>query len=56
MRTVELIKIKNKYMLPIPDSFVNLYSVKVGQSFNLEINESKNAHKIIILTYATEMN
>lgn len=53
MRTVKLDKNKNDYFLVIPESIVNLYSFKKGQTFNLEVKESNNTHKLVILTYAT---
>lgn len=56
MRTVKLIKIKDQYMLPLPESFMKLYSIKSGQSFSLEVKESTTDNTIIILTYATKSN
>lgn len=53
VRTVKLDKNKNDYFLVIPESIVNLYSFKKGQTFNLEVKESNNTHKLVILTYAT---
>lgn len=53
VRTVKLDKNKNDYFLVIPESIVNLYSFKKGQIFHLEVKESNNTHKLVLLTYAT---
>jgi hypothetical protein len=48
-----LIKIKDDYLLTIPEAIARLYLFEEGQTFNLEIKESNNNHKLIFLTYAT---
>ena len=53
MRTVKLTKIKKDYALIIPESITKLYDFKVGQLFNLEVKETDNPLKLVILTYAT---
>ena len=53
VRTIKLTKIKKEYALIIPESIVKLYYFEEGQIFNLEIKESDNASKLVILTYAT---
>ena len=53
VRTVKLIKIKNEYVLIVPESIVKLYALEKGQVFNLEIKESDNMQKLVFLTYAT---
>ncbi len=53
VRTVTLTKIKNEYVLIVPEAIAKLYDFKKGQMFNLEIKESDNVHKLVFLTYAT---
>jgi hypothetical protein len=55
MRTIRLTKLKNDYLLLVPDSIVKLYSLKDGQIFNLEVKDSSNTHQMIFLTYATTL-
>lgn len=55
MRTIKLSKIKNEYVLTVPESYVKLYSFKEGQLFHLEIKESTNDDKIVFLTYASDI-
>lgn len=55
MREVKLIKIKEKLLLPIPETFAKLYFFESGQSFNLEIKEKNGNHKLIFLTYITNI-
>ena len=53
VRTVKLNKIKNEYVLIVPESIVKLYALEKGQVFNLEIKERDNMQKLVFLTYAT---
>ena len=53
VRTVKLTKIKNEYALIIPESIAKLYSFEDRQIFNLEVKESNNMQKLVVLTYAT---
>jgi len=53
VRTVTLTKIKNEYVLIVPEAIAKLYAFKKGQVFNLEVKESDNVHKFVFLTYAT---
>jgi hypothetical protein len=53
MRTIKLTKIKNDYLLSIPESIIKLYAFENGQIFNLEVKESNNMQKLVVLTYAT---
>ena len=55
MRTIKLTKIKKEYALIVPESIAKLYNFEVGQIFNLEIKETNNMLKLVILTYATTM-
>lgn len=55
MRTIKLTKIKKEYALTIPESIVKLYDFRVGQIFNLEVKETNNMLKLVILTYATPL-
>jgi len=55
VRTVKLTKIKNEYVLIVPESIAKLYAFEMGQMFNLEVKESDNVHKLIFLTYATSV-
>ena len=55
MRTIKLTKIKKEYALIVPESIAKLYNFEVGQIFNLEIKETNNVLKLVILTYATTM-
>ncbi len=55
LRTVKLIKIKDRYLLTIPDAIAKLYSFEDGQAFNLEVKPSNNDHKLIFLTYASSL-
>ena len=53
MRTVKLTKIKNEYVLIVPESIAKLYAFEVGQIFNLEVKNGNNTNKLVFLTYAT---
>ena len=53
MHTIKLTKIKDEPALLIPNAIAKLYDFEVGQSFNLEIKESKHVDKLVFLTYAT---
>gem|GEM_PF-3406566 len=55
MRTIKLTKIKKEYALIVPESIVKLYDFRVGQIFNLEVKETNNMLKLVILTYATTL-
>ena len=55
VRTIKLTKIKKEYALIVPESIAKLYNFEVGQIFNLEIKETNNMLKLVILTYATTM-
>jgi hypothetical protein len=53
MRTVKLTKIKNDYVLIVPESIAKLYTLEKGQVFNLEVREGKTSRELVFLTYAT---
>ena len=55
MRTIKLTKIKKEHALIVPEPIAKLYNFEVGQIFNLEIKETNNVLKLVILTYATTM-
>jgi hypothetical protein len=55
VRTIKLTKIKKEYALIIPESIAKLYAFEKGQVFNLEVKETNNVLKLVILTYATTM-
>ena len=55
MRTIKLTKIKKESALIIPESIIKLYDFRVGQIFNLEVKETNNTLKLVILTYATTL-
>lgn len=42
-------------MLTIPESIAKLYFFEDDQIFNLEVKESINEHKLIFLTYTTQL-
>jgi hypothetical protein len=53
VQTAKLIKIKNEYVLTVPNSIIKLYALKEGQMFNLETREGVNPINFVFLTYAT---
>jgi len=53
VRTVKLTKIKNEYVLIVPETIAKLYTFEEGQLFNVVVKESDNMHKLVFLTYAT---
>jgi hypothetical protein len=53
MRTTKAIKLKNEYVLIIPESIVKLYDIKENQIFNLEVKDSTSVLDLVILSYST---